>query len=217
MKTNLTNLKFYSSQGINQNLSKTKEVDFQALKEIDAFIKELINKIQEAHSTTDADKLLAEISEKTTELEKIDHVNFKYNDYNILTTLKVFGEQHVKNLEKLNNMQLSVAPELVSVLEKDNGMYIITKNPGTKDGILKHYHNFVSDNIPKEAKLQAYRDMQKLTKAGLIDDNVYNGKYWYYTPENKILIPIWKNLRPISSKESRKDIMERYYHIIFDK
>lgn len=217
MKLSLKNLQFYNYFGINSNLSKAKDVNIESTKQIDAFIIELINKLKEASSAYEADKILKEISEQGTELIKIDNVNFKYNDYNILTTLKDFGKTLVDNLIKLNNMQLSIVPELVSVLEKDGGLYVITKNIGTKEGMLKRYISLHSDNITKETKMQAYRDLQKLTKAGLIDDNVYNGKYWYYTPENKILIPIWKNLRPIRPNESQKDIMQRYYSIIFNK
>ena len=217
MNLKLKNAQFYNNFVINSSLPETKEVKIDSIKQIDTFINELIKKIQEANTCTDADKMLEDLSKEGTKLKKIDYVNFKYNNYNILTTLKDFGMPLVNNLEKLNNMQISIVPELVSVLEKDSGLYVITQNAGTKEGMLKKYRSSSSDNISKEAKSQAYQDMQKLTKAGLIDDNVYNGKYWYYTPENKILIPIWKNLRPISSEESRKDIMERYYHIIFDK
>ncbi len=215
MKANFKHLKFYNKLGINTKLSNLKEADTKVTTELDPFLNELISKIKEASSTIEVDNLLINISRLDGKLKQIDYVNFKYNDYNILTTKKFYGEPLVKNLEKLNNLGLNIVPELVSVLEKGNGLYIITKNTGTKEGILKRYNPIASSSISRDAKLQAYKDMLKLTKAGFIDESVFRGKFWYYTPENKILIPMWKDLRVISPTESKKEIVERYYRIIF--
>ena len=215
MKANFKCLKFYSKLGINPEVAKSTEVDAKAVKELDAYLSVLIGKIKEAKSSLEVDNMLINLSCTDGKLKQVDYVNFKYSDYNILATRKMYGESLVKNLEKLNNLGLSIVPELVSVLEKGSGLYIITKNAGTKDGLLKRYNSLSSSNISRDAKLRAYKDMLKLTKAGLIDENVFRGKFWYYTPENKILIPMWKDLRPITSAEMKKDILERYYRIIF--
>ena len=59
--------------------------------------------------------------------------------------------------------------------------------------------------------------MQKLTKEGYIDSQNLRAGNWFYTPENKILLPNWQNLRKIQPDESQKEILDTYYKIIFNE
>ena len=64
--------------------------------------------------------------------------------------------------------------------------------------------------------MAAFQDLQKLTKAGLVDDNVLrSNEMWYVNSENKIIIPVFEKLRPITLQDNPTEIQEKYYNILF--
>lgn len=216
MKFDLHKLQYSGKVNLESILPKSGETVLKESEPIDKFMTSLIAKIEDAKSSEQADKLLLDMSEQNN-LETVDYTMFKHGDYHIETYLNHFGKPVADNLKKLQNLNLNIVPELVSTINKDDGLYIITKLSGTKNGNLKPYFVDGAEKVSKEAKLDAYRDMQKLTKEGYIDSQNLRAGNWFYTPENKILLPNWQNLRKIQPNESQKEILDTYYKIIFNE
>lgn len=217
MNFSLNNLKFQNKVSLNTMLPKSGEITLEKASQLDEFLKSLIKKIKNSATSSEVDKMLLDISKNSEELEMLDYTMFKHKDYNIISCLGHFGEPFVKNLKTLEKLDLNCVPELVTTINKDNSLYIITKHKGTLNGNLKPYFVDGTERVPTDAKLKTYKDLQKLTKADLVDEQNLRAKNWFYTPENKIFLPNWNNLRQLRSDESPKDIIEQYYNIIFDK
>ena len=217
MKCNFNNSNFKNKITLNNMLPKSGEIALENTNQLDEFMGTLITKIKNSISTRDADKMLLDMSKNSEELEMLDYTMFKHKDYNIISCLNYFGEPFVKNLKTLENLKLDCVPQLVTTIDKENGLYIITKHKGTQNGNLKKYFFDGAEKVSTDAKLKAYNDMRKLTKAGLVDEQNLRASSWFYTPENKIFLPNWNTLRSIQQDESKKDIIGQYYNIIFGK
>ena len=194
----------------NQPLSKVGENVLKNVNHYDKHMASLVDKIKSLNSSKEVEKLLYETAQNGSELEMIDHVLYKYKDFYITDMFSTFGKPMENNLRILNDMQLCVAPLLIETIEKDGTLFLITKIPGTRDG---HLETLRSNKYPasKEARLFAYQEMQKLTKAGYVDDSVLRGS-WYTTPTGTVVAPVWRGLRKIQPDESQQEIMEQYYN-----
>ena len=106
-------------------------------------------------------------------------------------------------------------PRHIETIDKDNSAFVITQINDSETGHIIPYLKGGSYKVSKEAKLKAYRDLQTLTKAGLIDDKYKKSATWYFTPNGEICLPDWQGLRKIRPDESQKEIMETYYNILF--
>ena len=210
----INNLGKYSiNNGLIQN--STKKIG-DAMEAYDDFMRTLVDKIKSAVNYKEAEQLLIKTSQDTDSLSMHNGVLFKHDDYAIQVLFKSFGEQYDKKLKLLSKLDLSIVPKRIESIDKDVDMFIVSKIPGTKNGELKPLWDGGYQCVSKEAKLTAYRDLQKLTKAGFVDDTILNSnELWFYSPENKIVLPEWRGLRKIQPQESRKDIMEKYYNILF--
>lgn len=217
MNFSLNNLKFQNKVSLNNTLPKSGEIVLEKVSQLDEFMKALIKKIKDSSSAKEVDKMLLDISKNPEELEMFDYILFKHKDYNILTCMNHVGETIIKNLKTLEKLELSCVPDLVTSINKDNSLYIIMRHKGTQTGKLKPYFVDGTEKVATDAKLKAYMDLQKLTKAGLVDEQNLRAGNWFYTPENKIFLPNWNSLRTIRPDESQKGIIEQYYNIIFGK
>ena len=94
-------------------------------------------------------------------------------------------------------------------------MFIVSQIKGSETGDLIPY-KIVRHSVSKESKLAAYKDLQKLTRSGYIDDKIaYSDNLWFVTPDNfKIMLPSFETLRNLKTGEN-KIAMQRYYIIIF--
>lgn len=216
MKFDLHKITTSGKVNLESILPKSGETPLKKVQPLDEFMNTLVTKIKDAKSSDEADKLLLDMG-NNNELEMIDYTMFKHDDYHVETMLNCFGEPVANNLKTLKKLNLNCVPELVETIKKDNGLYLITKMSGTKDGNIKPYFLDGASKVSKEAKLDAYHDMQKLTKSGYIDSQNLKANNWYYTPENKIMLPNWQNLRKIQPDESQKEILETYYKILFNE
>ncbi len=217
MNFSLNNLKFQNKVSLNNTLPKSGEIVLEKVSQLDEFMKALIKKIKDSSSAKEVDKMLLDISKNPEELEMLDYILFKHKDYNILTCMNHVGETIIKNLKTLEKLELSCVPDLVTSINKDNSLYIIMRHKGTQTGKLKPYFVDGIEKVATDAKLKAYMDLQKLTKAGLVDEQNLRAGNWFYTPENKIFLPNWNSLRSIRPDESQKGIIEQYYNTIFGK
>lgn len=214
-KFKLHNFSFLNKINSNNTLVKPGEINLDNMNTTDNYIQMLIKNIKDTQTVTEADNMLLNLSKEPDSLEMLDYTNFKYKDYNIKTSLAHFSEPVVYNLNILNKLDLACTPKLISAIKKDNSLYLITKIPGTETGNLKQYYIDGKEKVSKSDKLSTFKDLQKLTKSGFIDEQNLRAGNWFYTPENKIMLPNWNNLRKIAPNESPRKIQEQYYKLIF--
>ncbi len=181
----------------------------------DDFMKDLIEKIK---SAPDVDSITKIIMAKIRggELEQVSGNFYKYKDYHILELFKHDGVAYSEKLKKLDKLNLDITQKYIETVDKDGSVYIVTQIPGTEKGNLVPIWKRGANNIQKEDKLAAFHDLQKLTRAGLVDDRVLRSdELWYVNSDNKIVIPVFEYLRPITATEKSKEIIEKYYEILF--
>lgn len=181
----------------------------------DAEISEIIHKIKISSNHREAlNFLFAKV--KKGELEMKNGVLFKKGEYTIQNLFKNNGIEYERNIKKLNSLSLDIVPKHIASITKDNDMFIISKINGTKTGDIIPYI-YRKERVSRENKILAYKDMQKLTRAGLIDNKISNSaENWYVTPDNdRIIIPSFEALRPLDVGENRK-ALANYHRIIFD-
>ena len=154
---------------------------------------------------------------KAGELEEINPITYRSGDYIVRDILRHNGENYANTLKGLTEKNIRIAPQFVEVVHFDDETILFTKIDGTggKDLIpIAQGYSMLSD----EAKQDAYKDVQRLLKAGLVNNNMLRGDYaWYITPESKkLIIPDWKPLRPIDASEAN-NILNTVYHTLFRK
>lgn len=204
-KLNLVNSLFFH-KGVNSMNSKSS-------KTVDSYIGDIIKSLKESDSAANACKVL-EDAVKEGNLTVKNGVLYKHNDYTIQNMLKIYGEGYKNNLQKIDKLGLEITPEYIDTVEKQNELFIVTKLAGAANDDLIPYRQ-VKDKVSDKDKLAAFKDLQKLTKAGFVDDAVLNGNGWFVVPAtNKIMLPVWQCLRPLQKHEA-KAVLEQYYNIIF--
>ena len=185
---------------------------------------EFMTKIVEALKNTKTfDELATVLGDATKQkdgLKEIGPALFKHEDFVVETFRVEVGLRHESNLKLLNGLKMKIVPQHIETITKDYSVVVITKMPGTKNSELTQiwkngYEGYY--RLSKKAKLKAYRDLQKLTKAGYVDDGlIRSGTLWFYAPDdNTLMLPVWGSLRKIQPGESQKTIMEEYYRQLF--
>lgn len=143
-------------------------------------------------------------------LEQKNGVLFKHKDYTIQCMLKYYADSYLRNAKFIDSLNLSTAPEIIDVFEKDEVVFILSKLNGTTEGDLIPYQQAKS-KVSKEDKMAAFKDLQKLVKSGHIDNNIAEGRLWFVTPDdNKIMFPSWEAVRPLDKNEGDKILNECY-------
>lgn len=180
----------------------------------DDFMKSIIDRIKAYDIDTLTKSIMTMI--KCGELEQVSGNFYKYKDFHILELLKRDGLDYSNKLRTLDKLNLNITQKHIETIDKDKSVYIITQIPGTETGNLTPLWKHGVQNVSKEDRLAAFQDLQKLTKAGLTDDSIArSNKLWYVNSENKIVIPVFEYLRPINSSDHPKEIIEKYYNILF--
>ena len=206
---------FNKAQAVNNTkntLTKVGDKTLNCNAYYDEFMDKFVDKIKSLNTSKEVEKFLYETSQNNSEFEMINQVLYKHKDFYITDIFSTFGKPVEERLKTLNDMQLCVAPQLLETIEKDNTTFLITRIPGTKNGHLEPIWSN-KHTASKTARLLAYQDMQKLTKAGYVDDGVLRGN-WYTTPEGNVVSPEWSRLRKIQPEESQQEIMEQYYNCL---
>jgi hypothetical protein len=207
-----SNIKYIANQMNMPRLAG--EQSMNSMVKYDDFMKSIVNKIK----TCDSEVLTQTMTNLTRngEIEQISGNFYKYKDFHILELFKKDGNEYTKKLKTLDKLNLGISQKYIETIEKDSSVFIITQIPGTEKRNLVPLWEKGLHNISKEEKIAAFQDLQKLTKAGFIDDKVaHSSSLWYVNENNKIIIPVFDNLRPITNGESQKDIVEKYYNILF--
>lgn len=180
----------------------------------DDFMLEIVKKIKTYDIDTLTKTLITKI--KLGELEQVNGNFYKYKDFHILELLQKDGINYSNKLKTLNKLNLSITQKHIETIDKGNRVYIITQIPGTEKSELIPLWKRGTQNLSKENKLEAFKDLQKLTKAGYVDDNIlHSNENWYVNSENKIIIPTFKHLRPMTPNDNPQRIIEKYYNILF--
>ena len=211
MKTNQINKTLIKQLNLAQRLG---DQNMTSAIVYDDFMKSIVERIK----MYDIDMLTKSIMMmiRSGELEQVSGNFYKYKDFHILELLKRDGIDYSNKLKILNKLNLGITQKHIETMDKDGSVYIITQIPGTEKNNLIPLWKFGSQNISKEDKLSAFHDLQKLTKAGFTDDSISrSNKLWYVNENNQIVIPTFEYLRPINPGESSKEIIEKYYNILF--
>lgn len=180
-------------------------------------IRDLFSDLKSAKNDKQAIELLLKAAEDG-KIEQISGNNFKNGNYYVLDLFKFDAVPYAARMKKISDMNLGIAPKQVGVISKDNVYFIISKIDGCESGDLLPFLQH-KDRVPKENLLAAYKDFQKLTKAGLVDKSVARSiGQWFITPDdNKVVIPVWNELAPIDNNLERMKLMERYHNMLFGK
>ncbi len=182
---------------------------------VNPYISDVIDNLKKCQKAKEACKILEDAA-NNGDFSVKSGVLFKHEDYTIQNMLKIYGESYKRALETVGKLGLSITPIHIETIEKENEMFIVSHLPGTKSGELIPYSE-AKNKVSKEDKLAAFKDLQKLTQEGLVDNEVLNGKYWFVTPDtHKIMLPEWSSLRRLQPGEN-KAVLEQYYNILFNK
>lgn len=206
---------------MNNNISfegkipKVKNLPFKTYTQSE-FINKVVTKLQSAETTGKATSFLID-SAQSGDFKIFEGVLFKHGDYSIQNLLKSYGLPYAENMKRLSKLKLGITPSHVKTIVKDNEVYVVSKIPGSTSGNLIPF-NEAYPAIPRESLLAAYKDLQKVTKAGLVDDKILSStKYWYVTPDDKrVVMPSWESTRQLHSNEG-KTVLEQFYKMLFKK
>lgn len=183
---------------------------------IDERILEVINALSEANRSEDAIKYLLAAC-KVGEFEQIGGNLFTKDNYFIKNLFKRDGMLYDATLKKLGSLKLDITPKHIKTISKDSDAFIVGKyncTDGSKIGLLYEHIK----EVPKEQKITAYKDIQKMVKKGFISDDILrNPEAWKVSlTDKKILLGSDITIRPIEKGEN-KTIIERVHNIIFDQ
>lgn len=196
------------------NSQKLGEKSMSSTVKYDDFMNGIVERIKAYDTDTLTSSLMTMI--KLGKLEQVSGNFYKYKDFHILELLKRDGADYSDKLKTINKLNLDIAQKHIETIDKENRIFIITQIPGTEKGNLTPLWKFGRDNVSKENKLAAFKDLQKLTSAGLTDDSISrSNELWFVNNDNKIIIPTFARLRPIDKTENSKEIIEKYYNILF--
>ena len=174
---------------------------------------DIVGKLKEAPTYKEANKALFD-AVNSGKMAVKNSVLFKCDDYTVQTMFKRFAEGYIRNQKRISDLNLSIAPKYIDTIEKGNDVYIISQVPGTKTGDLIPFYQAKS-LVSKEDLQQAFLDLKTLTKKGITDQNVLNGRMIFVTPDDhKVMIPSWETLRPVQNGEAPK-VIEQYQKILF--
>jgi hypothetical protein len=181
------------------------------------FMQKAVESLKNTKTSDEAVKFLINSTKQEKGFKEIGGVLFKHEDFAIQTLLTRFNQEYDKNLKLLKGLELKIVPQHIETFEKGDRIFIITKVPGTKNSELAELWKGGYKRVSKEAKLEAYKDLQKLTKAGYVDDQILRSNMlWFYAPDNNtVMLPVWDCLRKIQPDESQEAIIERYHNILF--
>ena len=180
----------------------------------DDFMKNIVERIRFYDNETLTESLMTMI--KRGDIEQVGGNFYKYKNFHILELFKKDGNNYSQKLKTLDKLDLSITPKLVETIDKEKNVYIITQIQGTEKSNLTPLWKIGNQNISKENKLIAFKDLQKLTKAGFVDDRIAgSNELWYVNSDNKIILPNFDRLRPITPTDKPRKIIESYYNILF--
>ncbi len=212
-KLNIAKLQGFSSSKFFRNSSAMLNKNY------DDFLQASVDSLRK-YSQKDSMQFLIDKSNIDDGFKMLNGSLYKHGEHTVQLIGKRAGLQYSQNLETLNKLGLGIVPKQLDAIPKDDILYVVSHVPGTKTGTLTPiWERGVKDKVTKEAKLAAYHDLQKLTKAGYIDDAVSrSNELWFVAPDdNSIVLPVWNSLRKIRPDESRQKIIENYYNILFNK
>lgn len=211
MKANNVNKFLINKLNSSQNLGEP--VMNSAIK-YDEFMKDIVERIKFYDVDTLTKTLMTMI--KTGKLEQVSGNFYKYKDFHVLELLKREGVDYSNKLKTLEKLDLGITQKHIETIDKDGRVFIITQIPGTEFSNLTPLWKVGNQVVSQEDKLAAFKDLQKLTKAGYVDDKVlHSNEMWYVNSENKIVIPVFERLRPITEQDNPREIIERYHKILF--
>lgn len=180
----------------------------------DDFMTDFVRKIKSQDTDAFSESLIALFD--SGELEQIQGNLYKHKNFHILELFERDGIDYSNKMKALDKLNLDITQKYIETINKNGNIFIITQIPGTEKSNLIPLWKFGSHNIPKENKLAAFHDLQKITKAGLTDDKIsHSNEMWFVNSEKKIVIPSFEQLRPLTPSDNQKEIMEKYYNILF--
>ncbi len=138
----------------------------------------------------------------------VNPTTFKINDVYAYLGFKDDANYYKELLTKLNKAKISIAPRfLKSITSKSGSSVTFVQIPGTSNGELQDYRKLY-ENVPIQNKKQAYLDVQKLLKLGIINNKILTRNAFEVVPiENKIVISDWGAVSSVSSNVDKANIL----------
>lgn len=138
----------------------------------------------------------------------VNPTTFKINDVYAYLGFKDDANYYKELLTKLNKAKISIAPRfLKSTTSKSGSSVTFVQIPETSNRELQDYRKLYKD-VPIQNKKQAYLDVQKLLKLGIINNKILTRNAFEVVPiENKIVISDWGAVSSVSSNVDKANIL----------
>lgn len=186
-------------------------------------IGDILNSIKNADSYQDYWNIIDTQIAQNPAFEKIDDNTYKKDEYYIKASPEIDAEYDKMVLSGLKAKGITIAPEYIdSAVSKEGFGLTVLKIKGTKNGNLIDY-NKGQHLLDKNEKKAIYSQLQKLTKIGIANIDILNGKALKITPDkpHRVVANNWSNLCQIkeyasaSEESSRMIILKKIYDKIF--
>ena len=162
------------------------------------------------------EELIMKSALKANKIKQISSLVYQSDDYFYADLLQFNSKVQAHNLKKLTEAQIGIAPKFIDYIEKGSYGMLVTQIKDLKEQHklmpLSEGYSLLSD----EEKHSAYKDVQKLLKMGIINQEMLRGDRAFYvnSANNKIIVPSWEQIRPIDNGEA-ESILSTIHSTLF--
>ena len=152
-----------------------------------------------------------------------ENKEIKFGEYIIKPSMDIDAEYDKSVLSGLKKKGISMAPEFLTCANNKEGFAVsVLKIDGTKNCNLIDYHKGYS-LLTDESKQEAYKDLKKLLKLGIVNKAIFNGNALKINPDTKkIICTNWQDLCPIEEydkgmqESARMNVMTKIFEKLFN-
>ena len=143
---------------------------------------------------------------------------FKLNDIYVYLGFDRDADYYKNLFTELNNAQVSLAPKFIKSVTSDAGFSAtFTQIGDTYSENLKDFNKFYN-SVSKEEKENAYANIQKLLKLGIINNKILARNAFEVTPNtHKIVVSDWDSVSHVSNKDDKLQFLNVARETIFRK
>lgn len=134
----------------------------------------------------------------------VNATTFKLNDVYIYLGFNKDADYYKNLFTRLNDAQVSLAPKFIKTIESEGGFSAtFTQIEDTSNDSLKDFYKLYKC-ISQQDKQNAYSDIQKLLKLGLMNNKILTRNAFEITPNtHRIVISDWDSVMHVSSNEDK--------------
>lgn len=178
-------------------------------------IDEVINKIitQLTGQPSNVSEIFAK-SIKNKEIEEIQPLIYKRNNYYIFNSLKAYLEDHIIGYKLAEKTGISSAPKIVKTIELPNSeMVTIVKVNGDCSKISSLEDKLESLSLTE--RIDILNDFKKMLNNDYINTGALEDpSTWQITADNKLSLLSWNKLNKIVSGEDKSEIIKNLKDIL---